>query len=69
MFDVIAFTSITYAGLVSIIHSIQNSKCDTIDFCCMKCHRVVKGAEEEAQQPVEENANPVSPRIVLGNLN
>ena len=71
MFDIIAFTSITFAGLVSIIHAIQSSKCDTIDFCCVKCHRVVKNGndQEEEQQPLEQIVPEISPRIIERNLN
>ena len=69
MFDIIAFTSITFAGLVSIIHAIQSSKCDTIDFLCMKCHRVVKNEnDQEEEQPLEQIVQEVSPRIIERNI-
>jgi len=39
MVDLVAILSISFAGVVSIISSIQNSKCDIIDCGCMKIHR------------------------------
>ena len=39
MVDIVAMLSISFAGVVSIISSIQNSKCDIIDCGCMKIHR------------------------------
>ena len=53
--DVIALVSISISGAVSLIHAIQASKCDTIDLCCIKLHRVVnkKPTQEEVEaQPV-----------------
>ena len=70
MVDIIALVSISFAGIISIIHAVQSSKCDTIDLCCMKCHRIVKN---EPENPDEFNAPPVeellSPRIIQTNLN
>ena len=40
--DMIAIGSINFAGVVSIISTIQNSKCDIIDCGCMKLHRKVE---------------------------
>jgi len=65
MFDVIAFTSISFAGLVSIIHAVQNSKCDTIDLFCFKCHRVIKNPDLKEEE-VETIAPAVSPRTIVG---
>ena len=39
MVDIVAMLSISFAGFVSLIHSVQNSKCDVIDCFCIKCHR------------------------------
>ena len=50
--DLIALVSISYAGCVSIIHAIQQSKCDTISLGCISCHRVIKPKEEE--RPLDE---------------
>ena len=44
--DIIALASISYAGIVSIIHAIQQSKCDIINLGCLSCHRVVNNQEE-----------------------
>ena len=63
MFDIIAFTSISFAGLVSIIHAIQNSKCDEIDLCCFRCHRVIKNPNLE--QEVQTIAPAVSPKSIV----
>lgn len=65
MFDIIAFTSISFAGIVSIIHAIQSSKCDTIDLCCFKCHRQVKNPNLGEEVEVETLAPAVSPRSVV----
>ena len=40
--DIVAVLSISFAGVVSIISTIQNSKCDIIDCGCMKLHRKVE---------------------------
>ena len=40
--DIVAILSISFAGVVSIISTIQNSKCDIIDCGCMKLHRKVE---------------------------
>jgi len=60
--DIIALVSITISGAVSLIHAIQASKCDTIDLCCFKLHRVVN------KKPIEEE-DGVEARPVLNQLN
>jgi len=39
MADLVAILSISFAGVVSIISAIQNSKCDVINCGCIKLHR------------------------------
>ena len=50
--DIIALASISYAGVVSIIHAIQQSKCDIINFGCLSCHRVVKQENEQREEQI-----------------
>ena len=39
MLDLIGILSVSFAGTVSLFHSIQNSKCDVINCGCIEIHR------------------------------
>ena len=41
----------TGAALVSVIHSIQDSRCTSIRTCCVQCERTVR------QEPIESHTN------------
>ena len=42
MVDLVAILSVAISGMVSIISTIQNSRCDTINCCGITCHRKLK---------------------------
>ena len=42
--DLVAILSVAISGMVSIISTIQNSRCDTINCCGIQCHRKLKDA-------------------------
>ena len=56
--DLVAILSVAISGMVSIISTIQNSRCDTINCCGIQCHRKLKddtGGDDTEQfvaQPV-----------------
>ena len=58
---IIAILSVSFAGAVSLIHSIFTnmslSRCTTIDCCCFKCKRDVLHGED-LKQMAEASAPP-----------
>ena len=40
--DIVAILSVAISGMVSIISTIQNSRCETINCCGIQCHRKLK---------------------------
>jgi hypothetical protein len=44
------FISGLITGLAGLIYALQKSRCDKIDCCCVKCHRVVPPPDPEPDE-------------------
>lgn len=59
--EVVAIISVSVGGLTTLLSTCFHSRCTKINTPCIQCERELIDKEEE---PNENNAEPVSPRVV-----